>query len=102
MGKSAKFYKRPTKKEKEGNALRKLATTTPVIAKKQQQQQQQPAKKTALADAIVKTDAAAMDIDDTSAKKKPTKKTAKDEGPDYVDLLTGKKTYKKTPGKRRH
>lgn len=85
MGKSAKFYKRPTKKEK---AQVPKTETAPAIQKKSA-----PEKKS-----IVKQAAAvAMDID-TPIKKKKTES----EAPDYVDLLSGKKTYKRFTTKKKH
>ncbi|OAD76298.1 hypothetical protein PHYBLDRAFT_143278 [Phycomyces blakesleeanus NRRL 1555(-)] len=84
MGKSAKFYRRPTKKEKEGLALKKVADPAASVAKRTT-----PTKKKTLVEA-------AMDID-VPVKKTTTNPTKPEEKekPDYVDLLSGKKTYKK-------
>ncbi|KAG0173847.1 hypothetical protein DFQ28_002554 [Apophysomyces sp. BC1034] len=93
MGKSAKFYKRPSRKEKEGIALKKLADPAPGVAKTQ--------KNKATAVQVAKTTitkAAAMDVDLPVVKKKAASKV--DDKPDYVDLLSGKKTFKKFPKRK--
>lgn len=87
MGKSAKFYKRPTKKEK---AQIPKTETAPVIQKKAAIEKQSIVKQAA---------AVAMDVD-TPIKKKKT--NAEPEKPDYVDLLSGKKTYKRFTSKKKH
>lgn len=97
MGKSAKFYKRPSRKEKEAIALKRAAGIT-------KPKEQAKKKKEAVATATAAVKAAAsdkqvsMDVDEVP---KNEKKVKKEEKPDYVDLLTGKKTYKKIPAKRK-
>ncbi|KAI8339732.1 hypothetical protein BC941DRAFT_421272 [Chlamydoabsidia padenii] len=90
MGKSAKFYKRPTKKEKESLAQVPKSESTTINKKAATEKK-----------SIVNQAAAAismrMDIDDTP--KKPTK--AEPAKPDYVDLLSGKKTYKRFVNKKK-
>ncbi|KAI8075478.1 uncharacterized protein B0P05DRAFT_588510 [Gilbertella persicaria] len=98
MGKSAKFYKRPSKKEKEGIVLKKLVEPSTISKKKE---------KTISIPADMfkpqKTENASEDIDMTenTSKPKKEKKEKQPELPDYVDLFSGKKTYKKIPGKRK-
>lgn len=111
MGKSAKFYKRPSKKEKEGLTVKKLVSE-PVIGKKAGKNSKkfvvpasltQSTKKEKLtvanADQDVDMTAAEVQTPETSDEKKDKKKEA--ELPDYVDLFSGKKTYKKIPKKRK-
>ncbi|CAO3587055.1 unnamed protein product [Absidia cylindrospora] len=92
MGKSAKFYKRPSKKEKEN--LAHVKVNSPVINKKATEE-----KKSIVQQAAAAT-SALMDIDTPSTLKKKTKGPKQPEKPDYVDLLSGKKTYKRIPKKK--
>ncbi|ORZ00557.1 hypothetical protein BCR43DRAFT_485416 [Syncephalastrum racemosum] len=92
MGKSAKFYKRPSRKEKESQALSKFTTPSPGI--KKPKQSDEPKRTTTK---IPTPDLTSMDLDSKPVqqkKKQPSK-------PDYVDLLMGKKTFKKIPAKRK-
>lgn len=110
MGKSAKFYKRPSKKEKEGLAVKKLVSE-PVIGKKAARDTKKISVPASLfqstkekptidnADQDVDMTAAEIQTPEASDKKKDKKKEA--ELPDYVDLFSGKKTYKKIPKKRK-
>lgn len=93
MGKSAKFYKRPTKKEKEGQALKKLAEPSVISKNKTKNSIVLQAAQAALANKDQ------MDLDKQPEKPKQEKK--KTDIPDYVDLFSGKKTYKKVPAKRK-
>ncbi|KAG1474929.1 hypothetical protein G6F56_000041 [Rhizopus delemar] len=86
MGKSAKFYKRPSKKQKEGLNLKKLVEPS-AISKTE-------TKKT------ISTQAAEAIVKDLTKKKE--KSESKTEKPDYVDLFSGRKTYKKVPARKRH
>lgn len=114
MGKSAKFYKRPSKKEKEGLAIKKLIEPTTITKKgsKEAKKIHVPAsmfadkkkKETAPAPAPAVDQDVEMDVDETSnaaQEKKKEKKEKEPELPDYVDLFSGKKTYKKIPKKRK-
>lgn len=93
MGKSAKFYKRPTRKEKESRTLNKVADPASSVQKKTKQKSEKKKE-------IVTTATAAMEVDPPVMKK--VKKDPKDnDKPDYVDLFSGKKTYKKVPPKRK-
>ncbi|KAI8332007.1 hypothetical protein BD560DRAFT_451417 [Blakeslea trispora] len=99
MGKSAKFYKRPSKKEKEGIALKKLVEPTAISKKKTKE-----AKTISVPVDMLKPQKAEQDTDiDMDAKPAVKKEKKKNEAelPDYVDLFSGKKTYKKIPGKRK-
>jgi hypothetical protein len=109
MGKSAKFYKRPSKKEKEVLAVKKIVGE-PVIGKKggKDKKISVPASLFQSTKEKSTVESADQDIDMTAAetqspevpdKKKDKKKEA--ELPDYVDLFSGKKTYKKIPKKRK-
>lgn len=90
MGKSAKFYKRPSRKEKESQALSKFTTPSPGVKKPKQPNEPKRTK-------IPTPDLTSMDLDSkpVSQKKKGPSK------PDYVDLLMGKKTFKKIPAQRK-
>ncbi|CAO3644032.1 unnamed protein product [Mucor fragilis] len=115
MGKSAKFYKRPSKKEKEGLAIKKLIEPTTITKKGSKDAKKIHVPASMFADKKNK-DAAAppppaavdqdveMEIDETSTaaqKNKKEKKEKEPELPDYVDLFSGKKTFKKIPKKRK-
>lgn len=104
MGKSAKFYKRPSKKEKEGTSIKKTAEPSPISKKSSkkvavnvpaamfQDKYKKPVKK-------VEED---IDMDEKPVvvEKKPVVQEG-GEVPDYVDLFSGKKMYKKIPFKRK-
>ncbi|KAI8141754.1 hypothetical protein BJV82DRAFT_617417 [Fennellomyces sp. T-0311] len=96
MGKSAKFYKRPSRKEKESKALAKQSDSG--VAKKGKQQDTKMRDVSTAAAAAVHKEVASMDIDRPASKKQ---KQPKDSKPDYVDLFSGKKTYKRVPAKRK-
>ncbi|GAN09150.1 hypothetical protein MAM1_0247c08672 [Mucor ambiguus] len=113
MGKSAKFYKRPSKKEKEGLAIKKLIEPTAITKKggKETKKIHVPAsmfadnknKDVAPPPAAVDQDVE-MDVDQSlnaTQKNKKEKKEKEPELPDYVDLFSGKKTFKKIPKKRK-
>ncbi|ORX53592.1 hypothetical protein DM01DRAFT_1374409 [Hesseltinella vesiculosa] len=106
MGRSAKFYKRPSKKQKEVTKLTKSeikkpesgSMTKPSVAT-------QAAKAVAMAIdkqpvSVKKPQANAMEIDTPKPKTKPADNALLPEKPDYVDLFTGKKTYKRVPKRR--
>lgn len=99
MGKSAKFYKRPSKKEKESNAIKKIAEPS-AISKKD------TTKKISVPSSLFKPknnddeDVDMAIVEETKPAKKE-KKEKEAELPDYVDLFSGKKTYKKVPKKRK-
>lgn len=105
MGKSAKFYKRPSKKEKEGLAVKKIVE--PVISKRGTSKPKinVPA---AMVQDIRKPAAAKKSEEDMEDEVKPKvvekeeqKPEKEQEIPDYVDLFSGKKTYKRIPLKRK-
>lgn len=103
MGKSAKFYKRPSKKEKEGLAIKKVVE--PVISKKKKNTINVPAamvQDKAKPKKIV-IEEETMELDEVITKPivKEQKPEKEQELPDYVDLFSGKKTYKKIPVKRK-
>lgn len=109
MGKSAKFYKRPSKKEKEGLAIKKLIEPTTITKKGNKDAKKINVPASMFADKK-KKDAAPpvdqdveMDIEETptAQKNKKEKKEKEPELPDYVDLFSGKKTFKKIPKKRK-
>lgn len=93
MGKSAKFYKRPTRKEKESRTLNKVADPAASVQKKTKQKSGKKME-------IVTTATVAMEVD-PPANKKVKKNASDNDKPDYVDLFSGKKTYKKVPPKRK-
>lgn len=105
MGKSAKFYKRPSKKEKEGIAVKKIVEPSPISKNKRNskinvpasmfQDKQQPKKKP-----VVKEDID-MDEEKPTVVEEPKEEVPQGDLPDYVDLFSGKKTYKKIPKKRK-
>ncbi|KAL9549735.1 hypothetical protein MBANPS3_005068 [Mucor bainieri] len=119
MGKSAKFYKRPSKKEKEGLAIKKLIEPTTITKKGSKDTKKIHVPASMFADKKSKTAAPSaapapapvavdqdveMDIDEASSaaqKNKKEKKEKEPELPDYVDLFSGKKTFKKIPKKRK-
>lgn len=122
MGKSAKFYKRPSKKEKEGLAVKKLVDPSAITKNKRHGGKMavleggqaikvvSPSmfekKKAAAAAAPAATeddDVNMMEEDAPVVSKKEAKAAAREgkELPDYVDLFSGKKTYKKIPKKRK-
>lgn len=113
MGKSAKFYKRPSKKEKEGITVKKLVEPS-AISKKSSNDKKITVPASMFQDkaALKSTNKATKKIDEEEdvamdiveeVKPKETKKTTEKEAelPDYVDLFSGKKTYKKIPKKRK-
>ncbi|CAO3650564.1 unnamed protein product [Cunninghamella blakesleeana] len=89
MGKSAKFYKRPNKKEKEALSIKKVEQA---VSKKAQEEK----KKQTTVQKAATVVSNLMDIDDNKKNKKKSD-NGKKELPDYVDLLTKKKTYKRVP-----
>lgn len=93
MGKSAKFYKRPTRKEKESRTLNKVADPAASVQKKTKQKSEKKKE-------IVTTATVAMEVD-PPVQKKAKKNLSDNDKPDYVDLFSGKKTYKKVPPKRK-
>lgn len=93
MGKSAKFYKRPTRKEKESRTLNKVADPAASVQKKTKQKSEKKKE-------IVTTATVAMNVD-PPVQKKAKKNSSDNDKPDYVDLFSGKKTYKKVPPKRK-
>ncbi|KAI9354928.1 hypothetical protein BD770DRAFT_391718 [Pilaira anomala] len=104
MGKSAKFYKRPSKKEKEGLAIKKVVE--PVISKKKKNTINVPAamvQDKAKPKKIVVLEEETMELDEVITKPAPKeqKPEKEQELPDYVDLFSGKKTYKRIPAKRK-
>lgn len=107
MGKSAKFYKRPTRKEKQAKALSKLVDSTSGVSKKgNKKKTTEKAAAAAAAAAVAATSSTpsnsdSMDVDMPVTKKKNSTKPKEDDKPDYVDLLTGQRTYKKVPPKRK-
>lgn len=118
MGKSAKFYKRPTKKEKEGLAVKKLVDPSAITKNKRnggkvavlegeatKNIKVSPSmfEKKKAAAAAPKEDVDMMEEDVAPVSKKEAKAAARErkELPDYVDLFSGKKTYKKIPKKRK-
>ncbi|KAI8647343.1 hypothetical protein BD408DRAFT_479159 [Parasitella parasitica] len=109
MGKSAKFYKRPSKKEKEGLVIKKLIEPTAISKKSSRDTKKINAPAYMLIDKKNKTITPTsadqdvdMDIEETPAQKNKEKKKEKNaELPDYVDLFSGKKTFKKIPKKRK-
>lgn len=107
MGKSAKFYKRPSKKEKESITVKKLVEPSAISKKSTKKVVSVPASmfqdKSVKAKKIVKEDDVAMDIEEEVVSKKQEEHNQQPEGelPDYVDLFSGKKTYKKIPKKRK-
>ncbi|KAG2189100.1 hypothetical protein INT44_004242 [Umbelopsis vinacea] len=108
MGRSAKFFKRPTRKEKEQRALN--PTIAPVdggITKNKKHANVREEAKKALEQTLKEGHLADQDIDmsDTKADVPATKqKEEVAEKRDYVDILTGKRTYRKPTGKfnKRH
>ncbi|CEP16126.1 hypothetical protein [Parasitella parasitica] len=109
MGKSAKFYKRPSKKEKEGLAIKKLVEPTTISKKSSRDTNKINIPASVFADKKKKTTTLSsvdqdveMDIEEAPVQKKKEKKKEKEaELPDYVDLFSGKKTFKKIPKKRK-
>jgi hypothetical protein len=98
MGKSAKFYKRPSRKEKEVTTVKKLVE--PTISKKTDKKIVVPA--SLLNDKEKSKPTPSEEDVDMDAKPTVVKKTEKEpEKPDYVDLFSGRKTYKKIPNKRK-
>ncbi|KAK4510550.1 uncharacterized protein ATC70_004981 [Mucor velutinosus] len=109
MGKSAKFYKRPSKKEKEGLAIKKLIEPTTITKKGSKDNKKIHVPASMFADkknkdvappAAVDQDVE-MDTDETPNTAQKSKKEKEPELPDYVDLFSGKKTFKKIPKKRK-
>ncbi|CAO3652747.1 unnamed protein product [Cunninghamella echinulata] len=92
MGRSAKFYKRPNKKEKEALNIKKVEQA---INKKSQEEKKKQTTVQKAATAISNL----MDID-TNGNNNNKKKDNENEAPDYVDLLTKKKTYKRIPKRK--
>ncbi|GAA5798881.1 hypothetical protein HPULCUR_004288 [Helicostylum pulchrum] len=105
MGKSAKFYKRPSKKEKEGLAIKKIVE--PVITKRGPSKPKINVPAAMVQDIrkpAVKKSEEDMEVDEVKpklAEKEEQKPEKEQEIPDYVDLFSGKKTYKKIPLKRK-
>jgi hypothetical protein len=111
MGRSAKFFKRPTRKEKEQRALN--PTITPVdggITKNKKHANVREVAKKALEQTLKEGHIADQDIDmnDSKANVKATltekPKEEEVEKRDYVDIYSGKRTYRKPTGKfnKRH
>lgn len=109
MGKSAKFYKRPSKKEKEGLSIKKLIEPTAITKKSGRDSKKisvptsmfpDNKKKATPAPAPVDQDVE-MDVEEAPAQNKNKNTEKEPELPDYVDLFSGKKTYKKIPKKRK-
>jgi hypothetical protein len=105
MGKSAKFYKRPSKKEKEGIAVKKIVEPSPISKNKRNSKINVPASmfQDKQKKKPVKED---IDMMEEEEEEKPVVEEPKQEVPqgdlpDYVDLFSGKKTYKKIPKKRK-
>ncbi|KAG2198825.1 hypothetical protein INT47_000741 [Mucor saturninus] len=111
MGKSAKFYKRPSKKEKEGSAIKKTVEPSPISKKGSASKkavnvpaamfQDKYSKKSPAAKKNVEED---VDMDNQPkevVEKKVNVLDKNGEVPDYVDLFSGKKMYKKIPFKRK-
>jgi hypothetical protein len=107
MGRSAKFFKRPTRKEKEQRTLN--PTIAPVdggISKTKKHANVREETKKALEQTLKEGHIVDQDIDmgDTKAHLKAEQKEEEVEKRDYVDILTGKRTYRKPTGKfnKRH
>ena len=85
MGKSAKFYKRPSKKEKEGIALKKLVEPTAISKKKAVKE----TKTISVPVEMFKSQKAEQQDNDIDMDSKPVvkKKQKEAELPDYVDLF---------------
>jgi hypothetical protein len=113
MGKSAKFYKRPSKKEKEGIAVKKLvepsaiskksSSTTKAISVPASMFQDKAPKKITKTKVVEEEDMDMMVDNEQKVSATEDKKLTYSNGevPDYVDLFSGKKTYKKIPKKRK-
>lgn len=96
MGKSAKFYKRPSKKQKEGLALKKMVEPSAISKNNTKKTITTQAAEAILANKDL------MEIDNGPEKpKKIVNEKKMVEKPDYVDLFSGRKTYKKVPVKRK-
>jgi hypothetical protein len=111
MGRSAKFFKRPTRKEKEQRALN--PTIAPIdggISKNKKHANVKEEVKKALEQTLKQGHVADQDVDMGDAKVKVKSafnakaKEGEVEKRDYVDILTGKRTYRKPTGKfnKRH
>ncbi|KAG2184725.1 hypothetical protein INT43_000638 [Umbelopsis isabellina] len=110
MGRSAKFFKRPTRKEKEQRTLNQTMTTvgSGIVKQGKHSNVREEAKK-ALEQTLNSNRVADQDVDMTAATAaaKMASNTVKEKEPekrDYVDILTGKRTYRKPVGKfnKRH
>ncbi|CAM0142479.1 hypothetical protein VKS41_002015 [Umbelopsis sp. WA50703] len=108
MGRSAKFFKRPTRKEKDQRVLNQNITATGGgISKHNKHSNVREEAKKALEQTLHSDRVADQDIDMTAAAKKSAADPVKEKEPekrDYVDILTGKRTYRKPVGKfnKRH
>lgn len=111
MGRSAKFFKRPTRKEKEQKTMNHTMTTAGSgIAKPGKHNNVREEAKKALEQTLNSNRVLDQDVDMTAATAaaKNASNTVKDEKEpekrDYVDILTGKRTYRKPVGKfnKRH
>ncbi|GAB5586215.1 hypothetical protein Unana1_01115 [Umbelopsis nana] len=103
MGRSAKFFKRPTRKEKEQRSLNQ--TMAPVdggISKSKKHANVREEAKKALEQTLKQAKEQEVNGSNTSAASKEEETAC--EKRDYVDILTGKRTYRKPTGKfnKRH
>lgn len=103
MGKSAKFYKRPSKKEKESGAIKKIVDPGAISKKDANKKISMPTSLFTKQVSKKKDDDEDVDMTpiETTKPEKKEKKQKEEELPDYVDLFSGKKTYKKVPKKRK-
>lgn len=106
MGKSAKFYKRPSKKEKEGISVKKIVEPSP-ISKRGPSKSRAINVPAAMFQDKYKKPVKKVEEDVDMEEEKPAvvvpenKPVKEGEIPDYVDLFSGKKMYKKIPFKRK-
>jgi hypothetical protein len=100
MGKSAKFKKRPSQKEKEvSNLAKKSKDTLKKVESKSIQIDKNQGKKTDHGKAPLQaksTTSDTMAVDSVSIPKKLGKYEIDPKRPDYVDLLSGSKQFSKT------
>ncbi|KAI8986395.1 hypothetical protein BDB01DRAFT_785495 [Pilobolus umbonatus] len=111
MGRSAKFYKRPSKKEKECDKIKKTvasgsikkskktSVSTAIKALSEDVEMTAPIKASKSEKVQKKEDVDMMNTDEIKPVQQKEETPA--EIPDYVDLFSGKKTYKKIPKKRK-
>jgi hypothetical protein len=111
MGRSAKFFKRPTRKEKEQRSLNQtIAPLDAGISKHKKHANVREEAKKALELTLKQAKVPDQDVDMEASSKAESKADAEQieedagEKRDYVDILTGKRTYRKPIGKfnKRH